>query len=141
MGARAVVVAHVREQHVAQMAFAEYHDMIKAIPAERFDQPFGVWHFATVSEETSGGLEYRWTNPTQEYFAVCAIAVPDQVTRDLLSATRLRKLVGDPYGRRMRGDPKLQDLPPAMAHDQHWPISMPSLRSAPWILGVVPVVN
>jgi transposase InsO family protein len=45
-------------------------------------------------------------NPTHEYFAVCAIAVPDQVTRDLLPATRLRQLVGDPFGRRMRGDPK-----------------------------------
>ena len=42
VSARAVVVAHVREQHVAQMAFAEYHDMINAFPADRSDQPFGV---------------------------------------------------------------------------------------------------
>jgi hypothetical protein len=33
MGACAVVIAHVREQHVTQMAFAKHHDMIKAFPA------------------------------------------------------------------------------------------------------------
>jgi hypothetical protein len=32
--------ADVREQHVAQMAFAEYRDMINAFPADRSDQPF-----------------------------------------------------------------------------------------------------
>jgi hypothetical protein len=42
VSARAVVVAHVREQHVTQMAFAEYNDMINAFPADRSDQPFGV---------------------------------------------------------------------------------------------------
>jgi hypothetical protein len=35
-----------------------------------------------VSEETSGDREYRWI-PTQEYFAVGAIAIPDQVTMHL----------------------------------------------------------
>src|SRR6478609_381878 len=40
--ARAVVIAHVRQQHVAQMAFAEYHDMINAFPADRTDQPFCI---------------------------------------------------------------------------------------------------
>ena len=58
------------------------------------------------------------SNPPQEYLAVGAIAVPDQVTRDLLPATSLSELVGDPFSRRMRGDAKPEDLPPAMAHDQ-----------------------
>jgi hypothetical protein len=30
------------ERHVAQMAFAECHDMISASPADRSDQPFGI---------------------------------------------------------------------------------------------------
>jgi hypothetical protein len=33
VSARAVVTAHVRQQHVAQMALAKYHDMISAFPA------------------------------------------------------------------------------------------------------------
>ena len=32
--ARGVVVIFVRQQNVAQMAFAEYHDMIDAFPAD-----------------------------------------------------------------------------------------------------------
>jgi hypothetical protein len=41
------------------MAFAKYHDVIHAFPADRS----AVLHkrFAKVSEETSGDLEYRWT--------------------------------------------------------------------------------
>jgi hypothetical protein len=34
VSARAVVIVHVREQHVTQMAFAEHHDMINAFPAD-----------------------------------------------------------------------------------------------------------
>src|ERR1700694_3896238 len=42
VSARAIVVVHVGQQHMAQMAFAEHHDMIEAFPADRADQPFGV---------------------------------------------------------------------------------------------------
>jgi hypothetical protein len=34
-GAAVVAQAHVREQYVVQMAFAEYHDMTQAFPADR----------------------------------------------------------------------------------------------------------
>jgi hypothetical protein len=34
MSARGVVVIFVRQEHVAQMAFAEHHDMIDAFPAD-----------------------------------------------------------------------------------------------------------
>ena len=42
VSSRAVVVGHVRQQRVAQMAFAKYDDMINAFPADRPDQPFSV---------------------------------------------------------------------------------------------------
>src|SRR6516165_7409790 len=38
--------------------------------------------------------------------------------RDLLPATGFSELIGEPFGRRMRGHPKPQDLPPAVADDQ-----------------------
>src|SRR3979411_318115 len=37
---------------------------------------------------------------------------------DLLPATGFSELIGDPFGRWVRGHPKPQDLPSAMAHDQ-----------------------
>jgi hypothetical protein len=42
MSARGVVVIFVQQQHVAQMAFVEHHDVIEAFPADRADQPFCV---------------------------------------------------------------------------------------------------
>ena len=42
------------------------------------------------------------SNPADEYLAVGAIAVPDQVMRDLFPATRLFSGIGDPFGRWMR---------------------------------------
>src|SRR5205814_634353 len=42
VSSRAIVVGHVRQQHVTQMAFAKHHDMINAFPADRADQPFCI---------------------------------------------------------------------------------------------------
>src|SRR5271167_2494919 len=57
-------------------------------------------------------------NPADKDLAISWISIPNQVTRDLLPATGLSELIGDPFGRRMRGGPKPQDLPPAVPHDQ-----------------------
>jgi hypothetical protein len=45
---------------------------------------------------TDAGLDQEFNSLDAQYDA----------SRDLLPATRLRQLVGDPFGRRMRGDPK-----------------------------------
>src|SRR6516225_2103245 len=100
------------------MAFAKYHDVIHAFPADRTDQPFCISVLPRRARRRRTISNTDGPNSTYENFAVCAIAVPDQVTRDLLPATSLSELVGDPFGRRMRRDAKPEDLPPAMAHDQ-----------------------
>ena len=40
--ARAIIIVHIGQQHMAQMALAEHHDMIEAFPADRADQPLCV---------------------------------------------------------------------------------------------------
>jgi hypothetical protein len=57
-------------------------------------------------------------NPAEKNLAISSITIPNEVTRDLLPATGLSELIGDPFGGRMRSGPKPQDLPPAVAHDQ-----------------------
>jgi hypothetical protein len=115
MGARAVVIVHVRKQHVAQMAFAKYHDVISAFPADRADQPFCVGVLLGRARRRRTISNADRPNPADKDLAISSIAVPDQVTRDLLPATRLRQLIGDPFGRWVRGHSKPQDLPPTMA--------------------------
>ena len=54
-------------------------------------------------------------NPADKDLAISSIAIPDQVTRSLLPAASLSELISDPFGRRVRGYPKPQDLPQTMA--------------------------
>jgi hypothetical protein len=76
-------------------------------------------HFARGSGQRSDGLECRSSEPGgEEISAISSISIPNEVTRDLLPAPGLSELVGDPFGGRVRGHPKPQDLPPAVAHDQ-----------------------
>ena len=42
MRARPIVIFHVTEQQVTEVAFAEYNDVVKAFPADRTDQPFSI---------------------------------------------------------------------------------------------------
>ena len=79
---RAVVVGHVRQQHVTQMAFAKHNDMINAFPADRADQPFCISVLPRRARRRRTISNADGSNPTNEYLAVGAIAVADQVTRD-----------------------------------------------------------
>src|SRR5258708_20109612 len=60
----------------------------------------------------------RNTSRMTKYLSVCAVAIPDQVARDLLPAASLSELIGDPFGRWMCSNSEPQKLPPAMTHDQ-----------------------
>jgi hypothetical protein len=42
MRARAIVIFHVRQQQVTEVALAEHDNVVKAFPSDRTDQPFGV---------------------------------------------------------------------------------------------------
>ena len=42
MRAGAVVICHVRQQQVAEVAFAEHDNVVEAFPSDRTDQPFGI---------------------------------------------------------------------------------------------------
>jgi hypothetical protein len=100
---------------MAQMAFAEHHDMIEALPADRADQPFCVGgRFARVNAETLGGLECR--SIERGSLSLCTVAIPDKIARDLLPAAS--ELIGNPFGRWMRSNSHPQQLPPAMVHNQ-----------------------
>jgi hypothetical protein len=42
MRAGPIVIFHVTEQQVTEVALAEYKDVVKAFPADRTDQPFSI---------------------------------------------------------------------------------------------------
>src|SRR4051812_45411499 len=84
MGARAVVIAHVRQQHVAQMAFAEYHDMINAfLPIDPISRSAYAFCHGERGEVGRSRMPIDRTR-RDKYLTVGSIAIPDQVTRDFL---------------------------------------------------------
>jgi len=38
----AIVICHVRQQQVAEVAFTEHDNVVEAFPSDRTDQPFGI---------------------------------------------------------------------------------------------------
>ena len=42
MRAGAIVIFHVRQQQVAEVALAEHDNVVEAFPSDRIDQPFGI---------------------------------------------------------------------------------------------------
>src|SRR5260370_4283429 len=42
MCAGAIVICHVRQQQVAEVAFAEHDNVVEAFSSDRTDQPFGI---------------------------------------------------------------------------------------------------
>src|ERR1700738_3372548 len=103
MSARAVVIAHVQQQHVAQMAYAKYHDMMSAFPADRADQPFRVGVLPGRARRRGTISNADRPNPADKDLAISSIAIPDQIARSLLPAASLSELIGDPLRGRLRG--------------------------------------
>ena len=42
MRAGAIVICHVRQQQVEEVAFAEHDNVVEAFPSDRTDQPFRI---------------------------------------------------------------------------------------------------
>src|SRR5271155_407702 len=102
MGARAVIILHVREENVAQVSLAEYDDMIKAFPSDRADQPFSMSVLPWRSRRGWSVTNAHRSKPPSEWVAVDAIAIADDVSRRRAPAAALGKLPCNPFRRRVR---------------------------------------
>src|ERR1700736_3756742 len=100
------------------MGFAEHHNMIEAFPADRADQPFCVRVLPRRTRRRRAVSNADRSNAADKYLTVCTIAIPDQVSRNLLPAASLSELIGDPFGRWMCSNSEPQQLPPAMPDNQ-----------------------
>jgi len=47
MRASLIVIFHVTEQQVTEVALAEYNNVVKTFPSDRTDQPFSISREAT----------------------------------------------------------------------------------------------
>jgi len=88
---------------VAKMPFAEYDNMVNALPSDRADQPFRTpvlprraWRGRSIS------YAHR-AKPLDEYLAIGPVAITDKQRWSLLPATGLGHLTANPLGSWVRG--------------------------------------
>src|SRR6202045_1272510 len=118
MRSHLVIIFHVRQQQVTEVAFAEYNDVVNAFPSDRTDQPFSI-------SILPRGARRRWSvanayrsEPADKDLTIGPVSVTNEIARSLFPTACLRDLVCDPFCGWMRCDAKPQNMSPAVPHDQ-----------------------
>ena len=100
------------------MPLTEHNNVVKALPSDRADKsfstsvlPWGTWRRRSIANTDR-------SKSSDEYLAIDAVPVTDQIAGSLFPATCFGELICDPFCSRMRCDAKPQNLPAAMPHDQ-----------------------
>src|SRR3979409_1075541 len=118
MRAGPIVIFHVTEQQVTEVALAEYNSVVRAFPADRTDQPFsisilprGAWRRRSVANA------YR-SEPANKDLTIGPVPVTNEIAGSLFPPACFRDLICDPFCGGMRCDTKPQNMSPAVPHDQ-----------------------
>jgi hypothetical protein len=112
-----VVVFCIRAEHISQMSLAEDDDVIKALPSDRADQPFGMAVLPRRSRCCRSVANAHGANPPSERLAIDPIAITDKMLRRVLPADGLSHLPRDPFGRGMRSYPESEHATSFMTED------------------------
>jgi hypothetical protein len=97
----AIIILHVRVEHMAQVSLAEHDDMIKTFPSDRADQPFSMSILPWRSRRGWPVTNAHRAKTPGEYLAVDPVPIADDISRCSLPAASFGELVGNPFGGRM----------------------------------------
>src|SRR6201993_335831 len=118
MRAGPIVIFHVRQQQVTEVALAEYNDVVKAFPADRTDQPFGISILPRGARRRRSIADAYRSEPADKDLTIGAVPVTNEIAGSLPPTACFRDLICDPFCGWMRCDAKPQNMPPAVPHDQ-----------------------
>src|SRR5262249_29445582 len=115
---RVIVVIGISSKQMTKMPLAKHHDMVKAFPSDRPDQPFTIailpWR-----------LRRGWSIPNahrpkapDEDLAVDTVPIAHEIAWPLLPAICLRQLATYPFRTGMRGRSKTQDFAAVLQNQQ-----------------------
>src|SRR6476660_4389584 len=113
-----VVITHVRQQDVTEVSLAEYNNLVKALPSDRTDQPFGICVLPRGARRRRPVADAYRSESANKDLAIGPVPVPNEIAGSLFPAAGLRDLICDPFCGWMRCDAKPQNMSPAMPHDQ-----------------------
>src|SRR3974390_1278724 len=106
----AIVVIGVNAKQMPKMPLAKDHDMVKAFPSDRPNQPLTI---AILPRRPRRGRPipnaHRTKTPDKD-LAINAVPIANEIAWPLLPAVRLRQLATYPFRAGMRGRRKTQDF-------------------------------
>src|ERR1700693_4687798 len=106
MRAGPIVIFHVTEQQVTEVALAEYNNVVKAFPADRADQPLSISIVPRGARRRRSIADAHRSKPSDEDLAIGPVPVTNEIAGSLFPAAGLLDLIGDPICGRMRCDAK-----------------------------------
>src|SRR6476660_1468471 len=99
-----VVITHVRQQDVTEVSLAEYNNLVKALPSDRTDQPFGICVLPRGARRRRPVADAYRSESANKDLAIGPVPVPNEVAGSLAPPACFRELIGNPFRGRMRGD-------------------------------------
>src|SRR6266404_9401031 len=113
-----VVIIHVRQQYVTEVSLAKHNNVVKAFPADRTNQPFGICVLPRGTRRCWSVANAHRSESADKDLTIGPVPVTNEIARSLFPPAGLRDLICDPFSGWMRGDAKPQNMSPAVPHDQ-----------------------
>src|SRR6202049_376358 len=113
-----VVIFHVRQQYMTEVSLAEHNNVVKALPSDRTDQPFGISVLPWGARRCRPVTKSQLSKSLDEDLTIGPIPVTDQVAGSLFPTACFRDLICDPFCSGVGCDAKPQNLSSAVPHDQ-----------------------
>src|SRR6202021_236442 len=118
MRAVSIVIFHVTEQQVTEVALAEHNNAVKAFPSDRTDQPFSISILPRGARQRGSIADAYRSESADKNLAISAVPVTNEIAGSLFPTAGFRDLICDPFCGWMRCDAKPQNMSPAVPHDQ-----------------------
>src|SRR6266446_1511905 len=118
MRAGPIVIFHVTEQQVTEVALAEYNNVVKAFPSDRTDQPFSISILPRGARRRGSIADAYRSESADKNLTIGAVPVTNEIAGSLFPTACFRDLICDPFCGWMRCDAKPQNMSPAVPHDQ-----------------------
>src|SRR6202171_2522270 len=118
MRAGPIVIFHVTEQQVTEVALAEYNNVVKAFPADRTDQPFSISILPRGARRRRSIANAHPSESADKDLTISPVPGTNEIAGSPVPPACFRDLICDPFCGWMRCDAKPQNMSPAVPHDQ-----------------------
>src|SRR5246127_4885459 len=118
MRAGPIVIFHVTEQQVTEVALAVYNNVVKAFPSDRTDQPFSISILPRGARRRRAIADAYRSESADKDLTIGPVPVTNEIAGSLFPPACFRDLICDLFCVRMRCAPKPQNMSPAVPHDQ-----------------------